>query len=182
LITIFPQTHYITMGNADTVKILSKLKEFNDSATGDGLRLSDDQLQQINELVDGNTNNLQTKINLLLQLLKWPVDKIFPILDIIRLLILNSTVCKYLFENDKKSTEFLAQLLTYLQPDQSANTMLIYRSLTNLFSSDLGEKYMIHNFNSILPKTLIYLPLTKKKYSNSINKCYFKLLCLCISK
>jgi len=77
LTTIFPQTHYITMGNADTVKILSKLKEFNDSATGDGLRLSDNQLQQIHELVNGNTNNLQIKINLLFQVLKWPIDKVF---------------------------------------------------------------------------------------------------------
>jgi len=61
------------MGNADTVKIFGKLKEFNDSTTGDGLRLSDNQLQQINELVNGNTNNLQTKLNLLFQLFKWPV-------------------------------------------------------------------------------------------------------------
>jgi hypothetical protein len=62
------------MSNADTMKILSKLKEFNDSATtGDGLRLSDNQFQQINEFVNGNTNNLETKINLLFQLLKWPI-------------------------------------------------------------------------------------------------------------
>jgi hypothetical protein len=40
--------------------------------------------------------------------------------------------------------------------------MLIFRTLTNLFSNDLGEKYMIQNYNSILPKTLICLPLTKK--------------------
>jgi hypothetical protein len=73
LTTTFPQTHYITMGNADTMKILSKLKEFNDCATGDGVRLSDNQLQQINELVHGNTNNLDTKINLLFQLLNWPI-------------------------------------------------------------------------------------------------------------
>jgi hypothetical protein len=63
------------MGNADTGKILGKLKEFNDCATGDGLRLSDNQLQQIHELVNGNTNNLDTKINLLFQLLKWPIGK-----------------------------------------------------------------------------------------------------------
>jgi hypothetical protein len=40
--------------------------------------------------------------------------------------------------------------------------MLIFRTLTNLFSNDLGEKYMIKNNKSILAKTLIYLPLTKK--------------------
>jgi hypothetical protein len=73
LAATFPQNHYITMGNADTVKIFGKLKEFNDSAAGDGLHLTDIQLQQINELVNGNTNNLETKINLLFQLLKWPV-------------------------------------------------------------------------------------------------------------
>ncbi len=69
----FPQTHYITMGNADTMKILSKLKEFNDRATVDGIRLSDNQLQEINEFVNGNTNNLERKMNILFQLLKWPV-------------------------------------------------------------------------------------------------------------
>lgn len=61
------------MSNADTQKILTKLKEFNDSATGDGLRLSDNQLQEIHDLVNGNTNALETKLNLLFQLLKWPV-------------------------------------------------------------------------------------------------------------
>jgi hypothetical protein len=73
LTTAFPQTHYVTMGNADTVKILGKLKDFNDSATGDGLRLPDNQLQQIYELVNGNTTQLETKINILFQLLKWPI-------------------------------------------------------------------------------------------------------------
>lgn len=73
LTTTFPQSHYITMRNADTQKILSKLKEFNDSATGDGLRLLDNQLQQIYDLVGENTTDLETKLNLLFQLLKWPV-------------------------------------------------------------------------------------------------------------
>jgi hypothetical protein len=61
------------MSNADIVKIFGKLKDFNDSATGDGLRLHDDQLQQIHDLVSGNLNNLDTKLNLLFHLLKWPV-------------------------------------------------------------------------------------------------------------
>lgn len=64
------------MSAADTQKILSKLKEFNDSATGgDGLRLSDNQLQQVQELVGGNTDNLEVKLNLVFQLLKWPIGK-----------------------------------------------------------------------------------------------------------
>ncbi len=95
-------------------------------------------------------------------LIQISLDKIFPILDIIRLLILNPTICKYLLENDKKSDEFISQLLTYLQPNQSANTMLIFRTLTNLFPNDRGQKYMVQNYKSILPKALIYLPLTKK--------------------
>ena len=73
LTTTFPQTHYITMSNADTVKILSKLKDFNGHVTGDGFHLLDNQLRQISDLVSGNTTNLETKINLLFQLLKWPV-------------------------------------------------------------------------------------------------------------
>lgn len=162
LTSSFPQTQYVIMGNADTTKILSKLKEFNDSLTGDGLRLSDSQLQQLSEFVNGNTNNLDTKMDLLFQLLKWPTDKIFPILDIIRLIVLNPTICKYLFENEIKSNEFISQLLSYVQPDQSANTMLVFRTLTNLFSNDSAEKCLIKNSNSVLPKTLIYLPITKK--------------------
>lgn len=168
------------MSAADTQKILSKLKEFNDSATGDGLRLADNQLQQIQELVGGNINDLEIKLNLLFQLLKWPVgmlsnlfsfsdqliffslDKIFPILDIMRLLVLNPTICKYLLENEKKTTDFIAQIFPYLQPDQSVNSMLIFRIFTNLFSNNLGEKYLIQNYNSILAKTLICLPLSKK--------------------
>lgn len=61
------------MGSADTTKILSKLKEFNTNATGDGLHLSNDQLQQIEELANGNTTNLDAKLQLLFQTFKWPV-------------------------------------------------------------------------------------------------------------
>lgn len=71
----FPQNHYVVMSNADTVKIFAKLKEFNDSAAGDGLRLSDDQLQLISELANGNTTNIEAKLNLIFQLLKWPTGK-----------------------------------------------------------------------------------------------------------
>lgn len=63
------------MASADTTKILGKLKEFNDSATGDGLRLSDSQFQQLTDLINGNTSNLDVKMNLLFQLLKWPTGK-----------------------------------------------------------------------------------------------------------
>lgn len=90
------------------------------------------------------------------------LDKIFPILDIIRLLVLNSSICKYLLENEKKAQEFISQLLSYLQPDQSANMMLIFRTFTNLFSNNLGEKNMVQNCKSILAKALICLPLAKK--------------------
>lgn len=56
----------------------------------------------------------------------------------------------------------MSQLLSFIQPEQSVNTMFIFRTLANLFSNDLGEKYMLKNYDSILAKTLIYLPLTKK--------------------
>ena len=169
------------MASADTSKILGKLREFNDSATGDGMRLTDNQLQEINELIEGNTSNLEAKMNVCSQLMKWPIgtynhsshslpafdlslasDKIFPVLDVVRLIVLNSDVCKYLFENDTKASAFLSQLFTYLHPEQSANIMLIFRTLTNLFSNDLAEKYLIKNSRPILAKTLIYLPLSKK--------------------
>jgi hypothetical protein len=69
----FPQTQYIAMTNADKTKILSKLKEFNDCAAGDGLRLTDNQLQEINELISGNTEHLETKLTHVFQCLRWPV-------------------------------------------------------------------------------------------------------------
>ena len=70
----FPQTSYVTMVSADTTKILGKLKEFNENEmSGDGLRLTEPQLQQINELVNGDFNKIEDKIELLLQLLKWPI-------------------------------------------------------------------------------------------------------------
>lgn len=79
------------MVNADIGKILSKFKEFNDAATGDGLHLFENQFQQINELVNGNINNLETKLNLLFQLLRWPTGmstKYFQNLSIIQHLCL----------------------------------------------------------------------------------------------
>lgn len=40
--------------------------------------------------------------------------------------------------------------------------MLIFRTFTNLFSNNLGEKNMVQNCKSILAKALICLPLAKK--------------------
>jgi len=168
LIIKFPQTQYITMGNADPGKILSKVKEFNDGAIGDGLRLSDVQLQEIHDLVNGNTNNLDTKLNLLFQLLKWPIEKIFPILDVIRLIVLNGDVCKTLLENESKASQFFNQLLTYLRAEQTVNAMLIFRTFANLFSNDLGEKYLIKQSHSIIPRTLICLPCSKKNTQTAV--------------
>lgn len=76
--------------------------------------------------------------------------------------MLQADVCKYLFENGARSNEFISELFGQLQSDQSANIMLIFRTVTNLFSNDLGEKFLVKNSNSILAKLLIYLPLTKK--------------------
>ena len=70
------------MSNADTTKILSKLKEFNANTTGDGLRLSNNQLQQIEELANGSTNDLEAKLSLLFQTLKWPVGTSFVFLSL----------------------------------------------------------------------------------------------------
>ena len=76
LSTTFPQSQYVTMSNADTAKILGKLREFNESAAGDvGLRLTDVQLQEIDGLANGNIDNLEEKFTLLFQLLKWPISK-----------------------------------------------------------------------------------------------------------
>lgn len=68
----FPQSTYTTMSNADASKILAKMKEFNAGLTGDGVRLSENQLDEIQNLLNGNVENLRDKINFLWQTLKWP--------------------------------------------------------------------------------------------------------------
>lgn len=40
--------------------------------------------------------------------------------------------------------------------------MLIFRVFTNLFSNELGEKYVLKNAHTIIPKLLIALPTSKK--------------------
>ena len=80
----------------------------------------------------------------------------------IRLIVLNGDICKYLLGNEAKANEFFSQLLSYVPSEQSANTMLIFRTFTNLFSNELGEKYLIAKIRAIVPKTLICLPSSKK--------------------
>ena len=71
----FPQTNYTVMSNADNAKILGKMKEFNTSISVDAAQLSEKQFQNMNDLLNGDIENLEEKMNTVFQTLQWPVGK-----------------------------------------------------------------------------------------------------------
>lgn len=75
----------------------------------------------------------------LLKVLRWPKEMAFPGIDIVRLALLNPSVCEMILA--KHSDELVDILLQHLATsDRAANQMLALKSLANLFASDNGTR------------------------------------------
>ncbi|KAK0167221.1 hypothetical protein PV327_004650 [Microctonus hyperodae] len=138
-----PHGHYLKLEQANLTVILEKLKELNSKQTESTLKLSDEQLESVLQLVNTEkTENNPEIINNFWQLLNWPSECVFPVLDIARLAVLHKRV------NDELCTDNLMPIIMrHLGADAiSANQMLTFRLLANMFNHERGERLnLMHN-------------------------------------
>lgn len=124
----------------DSAKILTKVKEFNGQLDG-SLRMSDEALAAVVGLIDVPTTDKLT-LESLEFLMSWPQDKLFPVMDVIRLIVRNKDICANL---PKKVADSIIRNLTSSPPNQ----LMSARALSNITQHAYGQGFVEEKINEI---------------------------------
>ena len=137
--------------------IISKLKEFNELIE-ETHQLNNDELQVVNDVVCDllrNSENLRAEvyaslITIVPKLVEWPVDKLLPVLDILRLLVLDEKLAVFMYGGDQ-SRAFANNLVAIAQRGEpTSNILLAFRICTNSFASVEGALVVYEHRKDIL--------------------------------
>ena len=136
-----PETSLTTFDAYDATKILAKLKEFNDQLD-QAYKISNEAVEAAVGLIEGGSA-IATGINSLELMLKWPEAKLFPVLDVVRLIVRKPDICNLL---PPAFVEAIIKNLTSTPPNQ----LMSARALSNIVIHDLGKTVTGIKINEIL--------------------------------
>ncbi|XP_053664280.1 phospholipase A-2-activating protein [Anopheles marshallii] len=149
--THFPHRHYILLENADLSKVLIKLKELNGVIEDQSLRMSDETLNDIvrytGEVMTCGEQNSACLTALKFLYTTWPTEKLFPIMDITRLIVREPRACQELFE-DASFMETFLQHTNHLP----ANQLMSARCFTNMLAHQPGRNVVVENIRAIVDR------------------------------
>lgn len=141
-----PYTQLTTFDVYDASKILAKLKEFNGQV--DDAKVDEHSLTTIVGVVNGIGTGIGVVIDYNLcaeiidQLFQWPNDKLFPVLDVIRLIVRNPEACKMLYP---KTLDSIIKNLT----STPANQLMSTRALCNITIHPWGKQFVATKIHDI---------------------------------
>lgn len=135
-----PHTTFVTFDAYDASKILAKLKEFN-SQLEDGLKVSDGDLEAVVALIDCKSVD-KAAVAKLETMLSWPEAKLFPVLDVVRLIVRNLEICTAF---SPKYMETIMKSLTSTPPNQ----LMSIRALSNILVHVWGKASAEAKINEI---------------------------------
>ncbi|KAF0972678.1 hypothetical protein FDP41_008927 [Naegleria fowleri] len=124
--------------------ILRKLNEFNDAiknSENSSLALTKEEAGSLSQLCStlkaGQGEKVTTShIVVVEKILQWPIDKIFPGVDLFRLLILTNPAANFYSEQYKNGSNILTKIVTLCFNPTTTYTalkMLAFRALANMF-------------------------------------------------
>jgi phospholipase A-2-activating protein len=141
-ITHFP-SGAVMFDAANTDGIVKKVKEFNDVFKKDGqaFALNDAELKLFNDWISAlkslQYNGITASHFAILdqKLLKWPAKNLFPVIDLMRLIILTPVGAKHYAQEVTKGRDILRELLDIVQQNKADNilNMLFIRFAANIF-------------------------------------------------
>uniref|UniRef100_A0A182MZ99 Phospholipase A-2-activating protein n=1 Tax=Anopheles dirus TaxID=7168 RepID=A0A182MZ99_9DIPT len=136
--THFPHRHYILLENADLTKVLS-------------LRMSDDTLNDIVRYA-GEVMTVAEQNSACLTALKflyttWPTEKLFPIMDITRLIVREPRACQELFED----ASFIGTFLQHTN-HLPANQLMSARCFANMLAHQPGRNVVVEHIRAIVER------------------------------
>ncbi|XP_064605533.1 phospholipase A-2-activating protein-like [Liolophura sinensis] len=144
--TYFPRRQFLLFEAVNPAQIMGKVKEFNEKVEP-GLKLDVQKVNDLNTKFTAGSLSEQD-LPMLVSLLQWPADVLFPVLDILRAVIRQPAVNQYFCSTGLTSLE---EVIKYISPGASApNQMLSLRVMCNLFSQSTGEKFNMKHRDTIL--------------------------------
>ncbi|XP_026683533.1 phospholipase A-2-activating protein [Diaphorina citri] len=148
-VTFFPLNDYVRFDQANLKAILDKLKQFTETlrektdVSPSIVIPSEAQLDSLGTLGEPSPKAAEDVLNLLKQLLEWPPEFVFPILDLTRLGVRNVQINEALC-GGRTGRQMISLLRSFLNADSSVNNqMLTLRILTNMFSHQPGEELVL---------------------------------------
>nr|GMD16360.1 phospholipase A-2-activating protein [Ipomoea batatas] len=145
--------------------ILKKILEFNSSLQSDSernnLSINDADLSRLTAIVKilKDTSHYHTSrfsdvdLALVLRLLKtWPLSMLFPVIDILRMIILHPDGANILLKHVNHDNDTLIELIkkVTVNPPLPANLLTSIRAVTNLFKNSMFYDWLIKNRGEIL--------------------------------
>ena len=149
----FPQTDFLYFdAPLKSEPLVKKLKEFNSSVPGD-LQVEETLLEQLPSLATSNSPD-PSLVPVLHNILKWPQDKTFPALDLLRAAIVNTASHSALLEKSSLDNIF-SICIKHVDKSAPANCqMLSLRCLVNLFSAEAGQNLLRLYRDSVLSRVM----------------------------
>lgn len=165
--------------------ILKKLGEFNNALSSDprGLSLSEVEVSRlysmVNLLKDTSRYHAITfadsDLSLLVKLLRsWPLTMLFPVIDILRLLILHPDGASLLLKSINEGNDILIEIFRKVttSPIVAPNLLTITRTISNLFKHSHLHKWLHLHHNEIID----VLSSCKEQFNKNIYISYSTLL------
>uniref|UniRef100_A0A146MDH4 Phospholipase A-2-activating protein n=1 Tax=Lygus hesperus TaxID=30085 RepID=A0A146MDH4_LYGHE len=140
---LFPISSYVLMEVADLTKIKSKLDETLQTL-GTPESSCEEMLDDLVSLGKADTVPSQESITKLKDMLCWPANMIFPVLDLTRLAVRIKQVNKELCCGDP-GERLIAMLRSHLVEDNAVNIMMSIRIMANMVVHEHGEELMLSN-------------------------------------
>lgn len=138
-----PFTSMTTFDVYDATKILAKIKEFNQL---NEMKMTDDALAGVVSILDPKTLDVLKLATLDTMLKAWPEERLFPVLDVVRLVLRNQVTCELMeSSNNMRSFTSILKNLTSTPPNQ----LMSSRAFCNLSVHDWGKKFVIVKMNDI---------------------------------
>jgi phospholipase A-2-activating protein len=157
----YPVNNYIFFDQLNYEPIIKKLKEFQQNFSSsehkNELITDKNNIELIEHLMKNYENfNVSTQLNdqidLLFQMIEtWPREFAFPLIDLLRILVLNKQVAAYICRNQNvsylttkqaqpNSNNYFEILFKLMSLDYPVNTMIVLRLVSNLFKSVIELK------------------------------------------
>jgi len=151
--TYFPHTEFLLFNTPVKAEAMTKkLMEFN-ALIPEEVRLSDTLLTQLPTLAtECGPSDPSPLLAGLTTLLSWPDKQVFPALDLVRALLLNTATQKLLLEKDMLDTIFSRALSLVTKEAPAPAQMLALRILANMFASVKGEELVRTYRDSVLTR------------------------------
>ncbi|KAJ8506706.1 hypothetical protein OPV22_007592 [Ensete ventricosum] len=181
-----PKVGMLFFDSAQLDGILKKISEFNSALATDvekSLSLSELELSRLAAIakVLKDTSHYHCSsfadvdILLLLKLLKsWPIPMLFPVIDILRMIVLHPDGASLLHKHMESGNDILMEILVKATtaPPQTANLLTIVRAITNLFKHSCFSNWLQSHYSEVLDN----LSSCRSFFNKNAHLCYATLI------